>query len=82
LLTEAALEGDRNPLSPEDFRIAIEKGLARIWARFSQKLRAKLAHLEASSEASQDAGLHSDLMKEYLDVQRKIKEFNRFYDEV
>jgi hypothetical protein len=82
ILLEAAVEGDRNPLAPEDFRISIEKGLGRVWARFSQKLRARLAQLESGSEANQDAGLHSDLMKEYLDVQRKIKEFNRFYDEV
>jgi hypothetical protein len=30
------------------------------------------------AEAKKDAGLHEQLSKEYLDVQRKMKEFTSF----
>ena len=60
-----------------DFQVALDRALARLWARFSQRIKTALAE----AEAKKDAGLHSKLMKEYLDVQRKMKEFNSFYDE-
>ena len=71
--TEAGGDGD-----PEsELRGALNRGNARLWARFSQRI--KLALQDA--EAKKDAGLHARLSKEYLDVQRKMKEFISFYDE-
>jgi DNA primase len=75
-LTEA-LVSQEPVFEREDFKVSLDKALGRLWARFSQRIKAALA----DAEAKQDAGLHAELMKEYLDVQRKIKEFISFYDE-
>jgi hypothetical protein len=48
--------------------------LGRTWARFSQQIKTALA----DAEAKKDAGLRAELMKEFLDVQRKMKEFSSF----
>jgi len=64
-------------LSEADFKHAVQKGLAETWARFSQELKLRLR----DAELKKDAKLHADLMKEYLDVQRRMKEFGTFYDE-
>ncbi len=61
----------------DQFKAALSKGVAKKWARFSQQLRRQIVQAEAKN----DAGLQAKLMKEYLDVQRKMKEFNSFYDE-
>jgi hypothetical protein len=61
----------------DDFKISLDKALGRLWARFSQRIKMALA----DAEAKQDAGLQDQLKKEYLDVQRRIKEFISFYDE-
>jgi DNA primase len=75
-LTEALVTQD--PLfEREDFRISLDRAIGKLWARFSQRIKAALA----DAEAKQDAGLQAELQKEYLDVQRKIKEFISFYDE-
>jgi DNA primase len=76
ILTEAWVA--REPLfEPSDFRVSLDRAIGRLWARFSQRIITALA----AAEAKQDAGLHAELMKEYLDVQRRIKEFISFYDE-
>jgi len=75
-LTEAWVGGE-TPFAVRDFQVALDRAIARLWARFSQRIKTALAE----AEAKKDAGLHSKLMKEYLDVQRKMKEFNSFYDE-
>lgn len=54
-----------------------KKAEAKYWARISQKLKQDLAN----AEANKDAVLQEKLMKDYLDVQRKMKEFSAFYDE-
>ncbi len=64
-------------LSNLDFKHAVQKGLSLIWARFSQELKQRLK----DAELKKDAGLHAELQKEYLDVQRRMKEFDTFYDE-
>jgi DNA primase catalytic core len=64
-------------LSNNDFKHAVQKGLSLIWARFSQELKQRLK----DAELKKDAGLHAELQKEYLDVQRRMKEFDTFYDE-
>jgi hypothetical protein len=69
--------GGETPFAVRDFQVALDRAIARLWARFSQRIKTALAE----AEAKKDAGLHSKLMKEYLDVQRKMKEFNSFYDE-
>jgi DNA primase len=75
-LTEAWVSRDKL-FDTEDFRMSLDKAIGRLWARFSQRIKTALT----DAEAKQDAGLHAELMKEYLDVQRKIKEFISFYDE-
>ena len=75
-LTEAWVGGE-SPFDVRDFQVALDRALSKLWARFSQRIKTALAE----AEAKKDAGLHSKLMKEYLDVQRKMKEFNSFYDE-
>ncbi len=76
ILTEAWVGGE-TPFAVRDFQVALDRAIVRLWARFSQRIKTALAE----AEAKKDAGLHSQLMKEYLDVQRKMKEFNSFYDE-
>ncbi|MBU6374584.1 MAG: DNA primase [Bdellovibrionales bacterium] len=61
----------------EDFQRAVKRQIGRAWARFSQHVKKSLA----AAEANQDAELQAKLMQEYIDVQRKIKEFTSFYDE-
>jgi DNA primase len=63
--------------SQEEFQVAVRRSLGKVWARFSQTLKSALA----VAEAKKDAGLETKLMKDYLDVQRKLKEFSTFYDE-
>lgn len=72
-----ALMASEAPVGSEDLRRAIELSVARCWARFSQSIKDQIA----AAEAKQDAELHQKLLKEYLDVQRKMKEFSTFYDE-
>ncbi len=61
----------------EQFKEAVFKSIAKKWARFSQLIRRQIVQAEAKN----DAALQAKLMKDYLDVQRKMKEFNSFYDE-
>jgi DNA primase len=87
ILTEASVRGsvgsvtssvtDGGGFSAQDVRGAIHRGSRRLWARFSQLIKAAMQ----DAEANQDAGLHTKLSKEYLDVERKMKEFISFYDE-
>ncbi|MCM2276526.1 MAG: DNA primase [Oligoflexia bacterium] len=86
---EAARESSYSPMLTEamvasqvsfesaDLKRAIGRGTGRCWARFSQRIKEALA----AAEAKKDAELQQKLMKEYLDVQRKMKEFTSFYDE-
>lgn len=59
-----------HPLEEPVLRAAIEKRLRHAWARFSQELRMALSR----AEAQKDLKLQAELMKDYLDVQRKMKE--------
>ena len=76
VLTEALVAAEL-PYTESDIKNAFVRCLGRIWARFSQRVKSLLA----DAEAKEDAELRDQLMKEYLDVQRKMKEFNNFYDE-
>jgi DNA primase len=76
VLTESLLWTEP-PFSVTDFRRAISKGVVKLWARFSQWIKTAIAE----AELNKDAELQAQLMKEYLDVQRKMKDFSSFYDQ-
>lgn len=76
VVTEALMASDFAP-GIEDLRMTIRRGVGRAWARFSQQIKLALA----AAEANKDAELREKLMKEYLDVQRKMKEFGSLYDQ-
>lgn len=57
---------------------AVRSRVARAWARFSQQVAQALNQ----AEASKDSALQAKLMQDYLDVQRRMKEFTGFYDEI
>ena len=60
----------------EKVQPALLQAIRRVWARFSQRMKIELV----KAEAAKDVLLQEKLSKEYLDVQRKMKEFNGFYD--
>ena len=72
-----AAEPKEGEFSTQDVKGAIHRGIRRLWARFSQLIKVAMQ----DAEAKKDAGLHAQLSKEYLDVERKMKEFISFYDE-
>ncbi len=76
IFTEAGV-GLGQPIAMETFKGALLRSLARNWARFSQRIKTALAEAEVRKDAHQQ----TQLMKEYLDVQRKMKDFSNFYDE-
>ncbi len=76
ILTESLLWSEA-PFPVADFRGAALKSTARLWARFSQRIKEELSE----AEISKDLNLQVQLMKDYLDVQRKMKEFSSFYDQ-
>ncbi len=61
----------------DTFKGALMKSLGRTWKRFSHRIESAMK----DPKIREDSGQHSQLLKEYLDVQRKIKEFTNFYDE-
>ncbi len=66
------------PLTEGEFRIAVQRGIHQSWARFSQELKGRLR----DAELKKDEDLRSRLAQEFLDVKRRMKEFESFYDEV
>lgn len=76
VITEALLS-QNPPVDLEDFKGAVFRGLYQLWARFSQRVKKSIAE----AEVKKDADLQMRWMKDYLDVQRKMKEFTSFYDE-
>jgi DNA-binding helix-hairpin-helix protein with protein kinase domain len=75
VVTESLMKDDPS-FTIEDLQSLLEQKVSRIWARFSHEIKSALD----AAEAKKDADLQSVLMKEYLDVQRKMKELNYFYD--
>ena len=75
-ITEALLAGDA-PHTREEFLGAMNRRIYRSWVRFSHHIKKALG----AAEASGDAELHTKLMQEYVDLQRKIKELANFYDD-
>jgi hypothetical protein len=79
-IMEAVMAADANgsvKAGEDEIKMAIDRAVARSWARFSHQLRQALE----DAEAKKDAQLRDRLLQEYLDVPLKIKEFNSFYDE-
>jgi DNA primase len=72
-----ALIAPQCPYEDSEVRLAIDRGIQRALERFSQQIMVAIGQ----AQANKDAELESRLMKDYLDVKRKIKEFNSFYDE-
>jgi hypothetical protein len=65
------------PFSLSDFKGALAKNRSRLWARFSQRIKRMLTE----AEFNKDIRLQDQLMKDYLDVQRKMKDFSSLYDQ-
>ena len=81
LVTESLVGTDAPgtaPLSEGEFRIAVQRGIHQSWARFSQELKGRLR----DAELKKDEDLRARLAQEFLDVKRRMKEFESFYDEV
>ncbi|MCM0605158.1 MAG: DNA primase [Xanthomonadaceae bacterium] len=72
-----ALVADRSPVNADQVRLAIKQGVKGLWARFSHELKIAIK----VAESSQDHDLKEKLLKDYLDVQRKMKEFQGTYDQ-
>lgn len=79
LVTEVMVSPEDSPtqIRMEDFQRALGQRLKKVWARFSQQIKKAITQ----AEAAKDMERYTILMKEYLDVQRKMKEFINFYDE-
>ncbi len=79
ILTEAWISIHPQEGAPpiEEIELALKQSLARTWARFSQQIRKAIE----DAETNQNMKLQQNLMKEYLDVQRKMKELSKFYDQ-
>ncbi|MBL7716156.1 MAG: DNA primase [Bdellovibrionales bacterium] len=75
-ITEA-LVAPTLPFAESEIRSAMGVCGRRALERISQALRVALAE----AEAKKDEGLEARLKKEYLDLQRKLKEFTAFYDQ-
>ncbi len=81
LLSESLIGTDAPgtaPFTEGEFRVAVQRGLYQSWARFSQDLKLRLR----DAELKKDEDLRSRLAQEFLDVKRRMKEFEAFYDEV
>jgi 5S rRNA maturation endonuclease (ribonuclease M5) len=73
ILTQGLLGGEvaGTPSSQELYAAGVE-AVRQVWARFSQHLKKKLQEAEAIGDPDRRASA----MKDYLDVQRKLKDFN------
>jgi DNA primase len=77
-----ALLSPPSTLAPDMLKMQLRKALKEVWARFSHEKAARMRRSLAEAEARKDLNLQGELMKEYLDLQRKMKEFNSFYDQI
>jgi hypothetical protein len=82
LITESFLTpSNTSSTSHENFTLlfkeALQKNLIKTWMQFSLEIKTALKQAESKRDSASQLGL----MKEYLDVQRKMKDFSNFYDE-
>ncbi|MBI2712205.1 MAG: DNA primase [Bdellovibrio sp.] len=64
-------------ISLTDFQRLLMGRVGKRWLAFSRRIKGAIR--QAEGEGNRE--LQDDLLKEYLDVQRKMKEFSNFYDE-
>jgi hypothetical protein len=55
--------------------VLLKKGIHKIWVRFSHELK----HQMAAADVSQDMEKFKELSQQFLDLQRKLKEFEGSY---
>lgn len=74
LITEILVADDSqmSVADPEELEAVFERANSRMWQRFSREIRTKMTQAEVSGDMEN----HTLLMKEYLDIQRRIKEIN------
>lgn len=63
------------PPEPKHLEDLLNTGMVRIWAQFSQEVRKKMAE----AESRQDLENFEKLSKQFLDLQRKLKELEESY---
>lgn len=69
-LLQEVVQGDEDQLE-----VLLKKGIHKIWVRFSHELK----HQMAAADASQDMEKFKELSQQFLDLQRKLKEFEGSY---
>ncbi len=77
IIIETSFLETPNEAADEDKRV-VGVGMKRALEQISQRLIKRISE----AEAFRNADLEANLKKEYLDVQRRLKEFNNFYDEI
>jgi len=67
----------QDELSEDEIKLEVllKKGIHKIWVRFSHELK----HAMAAADASQDMEKFKELSQQFLDLQRKLKEFEGSY---
>ncbi|MBC7396840.1 MAG: toprim domain-containing protein, partial [Bdellovibrionales bacterium] len=77
-LRSVILEGLLQEPDPQDgvrLQALLKHGVHKAWARFSHKLKAQMA----DADARQDMEKFKELSQQFLDLQRKLKEFEDSY---
>ena len=74
VIMEGLLQEDA-PGGDVQLEVLLKKGIHKIWVRFSHELK----HLMAAADASQDMEKFKELSQQFLDLQRKLKEFEGSY---
>jgi len=62
----------------QNIKLAVRRLVLDIWARFSHEVKMRLD----AAERSKNKDLEAILLKEYLDVKKRMKELSHFYDKV
>ncbi len=63
------------PGEEESLKTLLKRGIHKSWARYSQRLKAQMA----IADASQDMEKFKELSEQFLDLQRKLKDFEDSY---
>jgi tartrate dehydratase alpha subunit/fumarate hydratase class I-like protein len=71
---ESLLQDD-STLEEAHLEALLKKGIHKIWVRFSHDLKRQMAQ----ADASQDSEKFKELSQQFLDLQRKLKEFEGSY---
>ena len=74
VIMERLLE-DEAPNEVDQLEVLLKKGIHKIWVRFSHQLKGEMA----AADASQDMEKFKELSQQFLDLQRKLKEFEGSY---